>query len=156
MISQTAEYALRAIVHLAGCWNASPPQNNAGSQTVQQIAEATCVPAGYLSKVLQNLCRQKLIVSQRGLGGGFRLAKSPDAMSLYEVIQAVDPLQRIHRCPLGLPEHGTNLCLLHSKLDAAMALVEESFRTTMIADLLAAPATRSKRRLPCVFPVSLT
>src|SRR5688572_3492521 len=100
MISLTAEYALRAMVHLAA--SADNPSQNVG-----QIAAATRVPAGYLSKVLQSLSRAGLIVSQRGLGGGFRLAQSPKNTSIYEVIQAVDPIQRILTCPLGLEAHST-------------------------------------------------
>ena len=65
MISQTAEYALRAIVYLAG---------QELPQTTQQIAATTRVPAGYLSKVLQALARGGLVHSQRGLHGGFTLA----------------------------------------------------------------------------------
>lgn len=131
IISLTAEYALRAMVHLA--------TDESASQTVGQIAAQTRVPAGYLAKVLQSLARAGLIVSQRGLGGGFRLAKSPGATSILEVVQAVDPIERIHTCPLGLEAHGTNLCPLHRRLDDAMALIEAQFRDTTIAELLEVP-----------------
>jgi Rrf2 family protein len=60
------------------------------------------VPAGYLSKVLQSLGRAQLVNSQRGLHGGFTLARAPSELTVWEVIQAVDPLQRIRSCPLGL------------------------------------------------------
>lgn len=131
MISQTAEYALRAVVHLA-----SVPDT---PQTARQIAATTCVPVPYLSKVLQALSRAGLLRPQRGLHGGFTLRRPPSDLSIYEVIQAVDPLQRIERCPLGLAAHGANLCPLHRRLDAAAALVEQSFRHTTVAELLAEP-----------------
>ena len=151
IISQTAEYALRAIVHLAAGNDDNP------SQTVGQIAEGTRVPAGYLAKVLQNLARSGLIVSQRGLGGGFRLAKPASDTSIYEIIQAVDPIQRINTCPLGLEAHGTNLCPLHKRLDDAMALIEAQFSATTIAELLEKPNPEliSKDDL-CVFPLNIT
>ena len=63
MISQTAEYALRAVVFLS--------MNVDAAFTTQQIAVATKVPAAYLSKVMQSLVRAGLVRSQRGLGGGF-------------------------------------------------------------------------------------
>ena len=97
MISQTTEYALRAVV-----WLAANPEK---PLTAQQIAEATRVPAGYLAKVLQGLSRSGLLHSQRGLGGGFTLARSPSALTMWEVVQAVDPLKRIRSCPLGFEEH---------------------------------------------------
>lgn len=150
MISLTAEYALRAMVHLA-----ASPDNP--SQTVGQIAAGTCVPVGYLAKVLQSLSRAGLISSQRGLGGGFRLAQSPEKTSIYEVVQAVDPLQRIRTCPLGLDAHTTNLCPLHKRLDSAMELIEQQFRATMIAELIeeAAPTKKaSSAQQLCVFPLT--
>lgn len=131
MISQTAEYALRAIVYLA--------MNPEGSHTTQQISVASRVPAAYLSKVLQALVRARLVHSHRGLGGGFNLSKSPDEATILEVLNAVDPIQRIQTCPLGLKAHGTVLCALHRRLDEATAVVEEAFRSTTIGDLLASP-----------------
>ena len=150
IISLTAEYALRAMLHLSAL-----SADNA-SQTVGQIATGTRVPAGYLSKVLQSLTRAGLITSQRGLGGGFRLVKGPRATSLLEVIQAVDPIERIHTCPLGLAAHGTNLCPLHRRLDDAMALIEEQFGATTLAELLEVPKAGSRlisAEELCAFPL---
>src|SRR5947209_1382778 len=130
MISQTAEYALRAIVYLA----AQPGE----PRTVQQIAEATRVPAGYLSKVMQGLSRAGLVHSQRGLHGGFTLNAPPDRLTVFDVVQAVDPIRRISSCPLGLKGH-VNLCPLHRRLDNAMALDEKALRESTIAELLAEP-----------------
>ncbi|SVE19271.1 uncharacterized protein METZ01_LOCUS472125, partial [marine metagenome] len=70
MFSQTVEYALRATVHLA--------MNNDRPQKTNQIADATQVPTAYLAKVLRELNRHGLVHSQRGLGGGISLAKSPE------------------------------------------------------------------------------
>ena len=138
LFSQTAEYALRAAVLLAD--RADQPQ------TTRQIAEATRVPAGYLSKVLQAMGRAGLVTSQRGIGGGFVLAQDAGQISVLDVVNAVDPLQRIVTCPLGLKNHGGRLCPLHRKLDDALALIEEAFGSTMIGDLL---HTRSKSRPLC-------
>jgi len=142
MISQTAEYALRAMAHLAS--NPDDPQ------TAQQIAAVTLVPLHYLSKVLQALSRAGLIHSQRGLHGGFKLLKEPENLSVYDIVNAVDPLQRIQECPLGLKAHGSNLCPLHKRLDEAMCQVEKSFRDSNLAELLAEPSTS---RPLCPFPV---
>ena len=105
MISQTAEYALRAIVFLA--------DNPSEAQTAEAIAKGTKVPVGYLAKIMQGLARSGLVTSQRGLYGGFTLVLTPKELSVYDVIQAVDPIVRIAHCPLGLEGHGTNLCPLH-------------------------------------------
>jgi Rrf2 family protein len=135
MVSQTSEYALRAVVCL-GSQVAAP-------LTTQQIADVTKVPAGYLSKVLQALGRAGIVSSQRGLHGGFTLGRPMDQLSVLDVINAVDPIRRIERCPLGLASHGTNLCPLHRRLDHAIATVEKEFGDCTVAMLLAEP-TRSK------------
>jgi len=131
MISQTAEYALRAVVFLA--------MNSGAAHTTQQISGATRVPAAYLSKVLQSLVRAGMIQSQRGLGGGFILSKSADDVTILEVLNAVDPIHRIRTCPLGIEAHGTTLCALHKRLDDATAAIEKAFRDTTLGDLLARP-----------------
>jgi Rrf2 family protein len=139
MFSQTAEYALRAIVHLAA--------KSGSAQTTQQIAEATRVPTGYLSKVMQALARAGLVNSQRGLHGGFTLAIEPARLTVFDVIQAVDPIRRIRSCPLGLPGH-VNLCPLHRRLDQAIRMLEEALRGSTIAELLAEPDARKGIPVP--------
>jgi Rrf2 family transcriptional regulator, nitric oxide-sensitive transcriptional repressor len=131
MLSQSVEYALRAACFLADC----APQ----PQTTQQIARVTKVPAAYLSKILQQLVRAGVVRSQRGLHGGMSLAKSPDELTILEVVNAVEPVQRIHTCPLGLAAHGVRLCPLHRRLDDALASFEKAFRDTTLAEVLAEP-----------------
>ena len=64
-------------------------------------------------------------------------------MSVLEVVNTVEPIQRIRKCPLGIAAHGSHLCPLHKRLDSAMAMVEDAFRDSSIADVLAEPS-RSK------------
>lgn len=129
MISRTAEYAIRAALWLAA--------NPGHPRTVQQIARATAVPPGYLAKVLQLLGKAGLVRAQPGPGGGCLLAKRAEQVALLEVIDAVDPIPRVRECPLGLAEHRLNLCPLHSRLDAALALVQNAFAGCTLAELLA-------------------
>ena len=131
MISPTAEYALRAMVAIA--------QSNGDAVVTPTIAEITKVPPGYLPKVLQTLRKAGLVNSKRGLGGGFTLARPAEDLTVLEVVNAVDPIKRIHRCPLGIDSHGTDLCPLHQRLDEAAEMVERSFASTTIAELISAP-----------------
>jgi Rrf2 family protein len=128
VISQTIEYALRAVYSLANTPN--------GAQTAKQIAARMSVPPSYLAKVMQALARAGIVNSTRGLHGGFRLARRPAELSLLEVLNAVQPIQRIRTCPLDIDSHSTELCPLHRRLDRALAQMEEAFRTTTLADLL--------------------
>ncbi len=131
MISPTAEYALRAMVAIA--------QSSADAVVTPTIAEITKVPPGYLPKVLQTLRKAGLVDSKRGLGGGFTLARPAEDVTVLEVVNAVAPIRRIDRCPLGIDSHGTTLCPLHKRLDEVAKLVEQSFASTTIAELLSAP-----------------
>ncbi len=127
MISQTAEYALRAVVFLA--------ERRNEPHTIRQIAQATLVPEGYLAKVMLELGRHGLVRSQRGIKGGTSLAIPALELTVYTIVQAVDPIHRITQCPLNNPNHATELCALHHRLDEAAALIENCFRNTTIADL---------------------
>lgn len=131
MFSQTVEYALRTVVHLAD--HAPEPR------TTEQIAEATLVPKAYLSKVIQGLCRADVLNSKRGIGGGVSLVKSPERLTILDVVNAVEPIERIRECPLGLKAHGVHLCPLHKRMDNALKMVEDAFKQTTLAEVLAEP-----------------
>ncbi len=128
MLSQTVEYALRAVVHLA--IRAPEPQTTAA------IAETTQVPTAYLAKVLQGLKEKNIVHLQRGIGGGVTLAQSVETLTILDVVNAVDPIQRIKRCPLDLKSHGVRLCALHFRMDKALQSMEDAFRATTLSDLL--------------------
>ncbi len=132
MFSQTVEYALRSVAYLA--------DHAPNACTTDQISEVTKVPKPYLSKVLQNLARNGIVRCQRGIGGGVTLVKSPEQLTILEVVNAVEPIVRIATCPLGLKTHGKHLCPLHRRMDDALATVEKSFRETTLAELLAEPS----------------
>ena len=132
MFSQTVEYALRAVVHLA--------DHAPSARTTDQIAAATLVPKPYLSKVIQGLARGGIVTSKRGVGGGVELVKTPSELTILDVVNAVEPIARIRQCPLGLKAHGMRLCPLHKRLDSAMATVEAAFRDTTLAEVLAEPS----------------
>ena len=133
LISRTSEYALRAVLWLV--------QDPGRSQTTRQIARATRTPPDYTSKVLQLLAKAGVVRSQRGLGGGFQLVRVPADITVLEVINAVDPLERIHTCPLGLKAHGKNLCPLHCGMNDVAEQMEATFAKTKLADLLDGDAT---------------
>jgi Rrf2 family transcriptional regulator, nitric oxide-sensitive transcriptional repressor len=128
MISQTAEYALRAAVYLA--------QDPDQPHTVEAIASATKVPEGYLAKIMLALAKAGLVTSQRGIRGGFMLQRNPQQVTVRDVVHAIDPIQRITSCPLNLEEHGKELCPLHRCLDSAIAGVDSLFRGTTLVSLI--------------------
>lgn len=127
MLPKTAEYALRAVVWMA---------RNPGIPTPAEVlAKNTKVPRRYLHTVLQELARGGLVTSRSGPGGGYLLAKATKSMTILDVVNAVAPLERIRRCPLGLRSH-TRLCPLHRELDDVYAASEKALARVTIAQLL--------------------
>ena len=118
MLSTTAEYALRIMIRLA--------EANGDQLTSETIAEATKVPADYTVKVLQWLGRARMVQGQRGRRGGFRLDCDPRKTTLLDVVNVIDPLERITACPLGREVHKSKLCPLHSRLDEVIALLQDT------------------------------
>jgi Rrf2 family protein len=83
-LSKKADYALMAMKHLALRAGAG------SSSSAREIAEAYDIPLELLAKVLQRLVRAKLLVSLQGTRGGYRLGRPSTAISVADVIQAVD------------------------------------------------------------------
>jgi Rrf2 family nitric oxide-sensitive transcriptional repressor len=140
MLSKTAEYALRTVACLAGEAGRSEPADS--------LCEQTKVPRRYLHKVLQDLVHAQLVHSRSGPGGGYSLSRSPDDITILDVVNAVAPLERIRHCPLGLPSH-TSLCPLHQQLDQAYAATEMAFASVTIGQVL-----RSESRIVPLCDVS--
>jgi len=131
MLSQTAEYALRAMSHLAYMPD--------GLVSTGELAEFTKVPSNYLAKVLQSLARADLVTGRRGVGGGYRLARASTEITLLDVINAIDPIRPISTCPLGLENHSGALCPLHSKLDEAARTMISMFDGITLKDVISEP-----------------
>ncbi|WP_084126355.1 Rrf2 family transcriptional regulator [Demequina sp. NBRC 110054] len=80
-VSARADYAIRATAELAAA---------EGSLTTEALAEAQAMPRKFLEGILTILRREGVVVSQRGLGGGYRLARPAEEISLAEIVRAVD------------------------------------------------------------------
>ena len=127
MLSKTAEYALRAVMVL-GSQSGRPA-------SADLLSEKTKVPRRYLHRVLQDLVSARLVRSRSGPGGGYELDCDPSKITILDVVNTVEPIERITACPLGLKSH-TELCPLHEELDRAYATTEAAFRRVSIKKLL--------------------
>ena len=131
LLNQTAEYALRAM----SCLAYEPDRL---TSTVE-LAEMTKVPANYLAKVLQSLAQADLIVGRRGVGGGYKLNRPAEQITLLEVINTVTKVERINACPLGLENHSGRLCPLHRRMDKAARAIIEVFGSCTLKDIVSEP-----------------
>ena len=94
MLTQTGEYALRALVYMAR-------KGEEGFCGVKEIATATGVPSNYLAKILQQLARAKVLESQKGFGGGFKVARKLSKISLMDIIDPLERIDKFRQCVLG-------------------------------------------------------
>lgn len=127
LLPQTAEYALRAVLHIAS--HESPAR-------VTQIATAIGVPQNYLAKTLNQLVRVGILASTRGPAGGFQLAMPAEEITLERIVSAFTGM-RVRRCLLGLGTCGeVQDCAAHARWSPLGAQVREFFATTRVTDLL--------------------
>lgn len=131
MLSQTVEYALRATLFVA--------RRHPQAVPVNEIADGTAAPRGYLAKILSELARAGILGSTRGPGGGFRLAKTPDGLALADVVHAIDGTGE-RRCLLGHGKCGENPgCTAHARWAPIAHEMDAFFGKTTLADLLQTP-----------------
>ena len=131
LLSQTSEYALRAVLYIAACGR---------PVSVGEIAEATGVPHNYLSKTLHHLARVGVLTSARGPAGGFWLAVAARALTLERV---VSPFSGPHgrRCLLGRGACGeVPDCPVHTRWAPIADELRQFFATTTVADLISPPS----------------
>ncbi len=83
MFSTKAEYGVRVMAHLAGRDGAEPVALGA-------IADAEGLPLAYLEHLVARLRRADLVASRRGAHGGYSLTRPPDAISMAEVVEALE------------------------------------------------------------------
>lgn len=136
ILSQTAEYALRAVVLLADRDTDEPAR-------VGELADTLKIPQNYLSKTLNALARTGVLASMRGKGGGFRLARSADRITLLEVIDPFDHFSTGRSCLMGKGEcSDTDSCAAHATWKQVAAKVTGFFAQTTLADLQQNPKKR--------------
>ena len=126
MISRTAKHALRAAVALARL----PEHEYRGAA---QLAEEVGAPQNYLGKLLKVLAAHGVVLSQKGFGGGFRLARPADAITLMDIVDPFDHVQGQTDCIFGerscSPE---DPCVYHDRAVAVReAFLELLSRSTL-------------------------
>lgn len=130
MLSDTAEYALRAVLYIAQHAEERPLR-------AEEIAEALSVPRNYLSKILHVLAKERVLESTRGPHGGFRLAVAAGRLPLHRVVTPFDPMEPRRTCLLGRPQcNDSNPCAAHERWKGISDEVGTFFRQTTVGALL--------------------
>ncbi|HEX6485287.1 MAG TPA: Rrf2 family transcriptional regulator [Nocardioidaceae bacterium] len=89
-VSAKSDYALRALIEIAA-------QDDGAAVSAEELGRRQDIPRGFLQAILADLRRAGIVMSQRGQAGGWRLARDPDAVTVADVIRAVDgPLVSVY------------------------------------------------------------
>jgi Rrf2 family protein len=147
-LSKKADYALMSMKHLA-----LRPESGASS-SAREISEAYGIPLELLAKVLQRLVRARLLVSVQGTRGGYRLARPASAVTVADVIQAVDGPVTVTAC--SPDDHQCDqfrTCSIRDPLWRIKTRILEALTTVTVAEMAAegetppAPAPKVSRML---------
>jgi Rrf2 family protein len=132
-IPRKVDYGLRAVIYLSG-------QDPAKCCSISEIAEQQGVPKKFLEKIIQDLMRGGLINSKRGSCGGYTLARSADAISIYDVIVAIEGPIAVNIC---MDSHSScdrlPRCTMVGVWSEVQRKVTEVFTRTTLADLREQP-----------------
>ena len=130
MLSKRTQYALRAVLYLA---IHSKGNTKIG---VNVIAEDLQVPKQFLSKILQELVKNKLVKSSKGKLGGFYLSRANMNNSLRQIIEVFDGDDLFCNCMMGLPTCSSdNPCPLHESASAFRIDLEETLENKTIKEV---------------------
>jgi len=130
MLSATAQHAIRALTHVARV-----PQGE--SILGREVAESAGVPANFLAKIMLTLRNAGIVGATRGQGGGYRLLKSPDQITLMEVAELFDGISARPGCFLG-ERHACNdqeACSAHLRWKPVCDAYLRFMTTTTISDI---------------------
>jgi len=142
--SRTGAHAIRAMVQLA----LLSPGEFAGTARLAEVIDA---PQNYLGKLLQTLSRSGLLESRKGVGGGFRIAGDPETISLRQILEPIEHLERWEGCFLGLPECSDDEpCAVHDRWGelrtAYLTFLSETTIASVVERYSNRPGTRHARR----------
>jgi len=134
VLSQTAQYALRAMTVLTAL-------GPAATARTRDLAGPARVPTDYLSKILRKLVEAKLLVSEKGHHGGFRLARPAGDITIAEILDAVDEGIDENACAFGFSRcDARHPCPLHPLFSELSESVKAWAERSTLAD--AGPFTR--------------
>lgn len=131
MLSNSSKYAIKAVLYLALNSNEKVKIN------AKNLSEPINVPQAYISKLLQDLVREGVISSVRGVKGGFYLTEENLSNPIMNIIKVIDGEEKLTSCMLSLERcDNDNPCPLHSILNQSRNAILDSLNNKTIADLM--------------------
>ena len=84
MLSNSCKYGIRAVIYIAS------RQKDNGKTGIKQISKDLDLPTPFLAKILQQLAKQKILISLKGPHGGFSLLKDPKKITFLDIVRIID------------------------------------------------------------------
>ena len=132
-ISRKIDYALRAVIHLAGL-----PVGRIAS--LQDLSSTLHLPREFLAKILKVLAARGVVRSARGAHGGYQLARPARDISFLEVIEAVEGPVQLNVCLDSMDRCDVSAgCTMHHVWKAGQDRMLEVYRRTTLAELASPP-----------------
>lgn len=126
--TRRSDYGIRAMLYLA--------RHDGNRVKSSEIAEAMDLPKDFLHQVLQGLQRTGYVNSRPGRTGGYQIARPPEAVSLLDVIEAVDGPLDPGECALnGFPCHWVEVCAVHTVWTEARDALRGKLDSASLAEL---------------------
>lgn len=120
MFSKSCEYGLQAIIYIA--LNAKDNKKVG----LKEIAEQQEIPTQYLSKILQQLVKHKILDSMKGPNGGFFFKKDPEKLTLLEIVTILDGTDLFDQCGIGLKKcSDKDPCPIHHEFKKVKAQIKK-------------------------------
>jgi Rrf2 family transcriptional regulator, iron-sulfur cluster assembly transcription factor len=139
MHSAACEYAIRAAAHLASAGPEAPVK-------MREISRREGIPGPFLSALLPRLVAAGVLESVRGPSGGYLLARSAEAISLHDLVVAVDGLDALEACAAGLGRCSDAVpCPLHDAWKPIREGMRSYLKRTTVRDMAAALAVKRAR-----------
>jgi Rrf2 family protein len=140
-IPRKIEYALRAMIYMA--------DRPAGIARGTEIATHEHIPKYYLEKVIRDLMRRGLVHARRGPGGGYQLARSPEAISFRDIIEAVEGPITLNVCTDGSSSCALQpSCRMYRVWEKGQRVLLEVFSETTLAEIAASHSAGPSFHMP--------
>jgi Rrf2 family transcriptional regulator, iron-sulfur cluster assembly transcription factor len=130
-LGSKGDYSVRAVLDLARSYGD-------GRRKAREIAAAMDIPEKYVAQVLADLVREGIVLSTAGPGGGYRLSRPPDRVSLLEVVDAAEGIKHDRCIMSGGPCHWDHACAVHPAWSRAQEAFEAELGKTTFDDLVGA------------------
>ena len=138
-LTLAGEYAIRTMIHLAG-------KEENSTLIISDISASCNIPEKFLRKIIPQLCSAGLLKTQRGIGGGISLGKSPAIITPYQIIEAVEGKMALNKCLIDKEFcSDTRWCTVHTIWCEALAELRKVLSSKSIKELAEENRARKKK-----------